>query len=633
MKTKILLSSFLLCFVLQSHGQWTHNKKSQPRNWMKAASSDTKSCFRAGETVFGNSSEVENVAVMTLIHVPADYSSIQAGINAASDGDTVLVAENTYYENINFNGKAILVASEFIMDGDTNHISNTIINGSQPAYPDSGSVVTFTSGEDTTSVLCGFTITGGTGTIVAVANGRAGGGVFIQYSGGKLLNNYIESNIVSHDTWTIGGGICAGGPITPLPWVVLRGNRINNNKAISLNEEGDGGGIESYYNLIMTDNQISYNEANGPFRGDGGGVRIRTDFGHVDLDMRNNFITYNKAMSVSAGTDLALSGGLDIFWDASGTVSNNVISFNEIEVAADKWGYGTGVLVELQDMPAPDFVFENNFVTDNFFTGGSCEGGGLCIYTSGGKFQNNVVQNNQGTNGGGIAIEYNTIDNQVMLINNTITGNVGANGGGLYVNSADVVVINTIIWGNNSQGASIFVQGSTLEVKYSDVEDVTPWPGEGNIIAAPQFLSDGYHIENSSPLVNRGISTISVNGVSYDCPWYDIDGDIRPYENTPPEIGVDEVPVLNVGESILTSSIAMKVYPNPSSGNFHLEILNENHQKTLLATLYNLQGKVVFKQSITTGKQELNVKLPDGVYLLNVLSDESTTTELITIQK
>jgi hypothetical protein len=165
------------------------------------------------------------------IHIPADFSSIQQGIVAADNHDTVLVDPGTYYENINFLGKKpLLVASQFIMDGDTSHIANTIINGSQPLDPDMGSVVTLTSGEDTTSILCGFTITGGTGTTVTVANARAGGGVFIQYSGGKLLNNHIEYNIVSSENWTIGGGVCAGGPVTPMPWVVIRNNRINHNE-------------------------------------------------------------------------------------------------------------------------------------------------------------------------------------------------------------------------------------------------------------------------------------------------------------------------------------------------------------------------------------------------------------------
>ncbi len=54
-----------------------------------------------------------------IIYVPDSVSTIQGGINAASSGDTVLVMEGTYVENINFDGKDILVTSNFLFNGDT----------------------------------------------------------------------------------------------------------------------------------------------------------------------------------------------------------------------------------------------------------------------------------------------------------------------------------------------------------------------------------------------------------------------------------------------------------------------------------------------------------------------------------
>jgi len=80
---------------------------------------------------------ISYISTAQIIHVPAEQSTIQTGINAACDGDTVLVAEGTYFENIRFKGKAITVASQFISSGDEAHINNTIIDGSTPSNPDS----------------------------------------------------------------------------------------------------------------------------------------------------------------------------------------------------------------------------------------------------------------------------------------------------------------------------------------------------------------------------------------------------------------------------------------------------------------------------------------------------------------
>ena len=55
-----------------------------------------------------------SILTAATIHVPGDSTTIQAGINGAADGDTVLVQPGTYVENINFNGKNIVVGSLFI---------------------------------------------------------------------------------------------------------------------------------------------------------------------------------------------------------------------------------------------------------------------------------------------------------------------------------------------------------------------------------------------------------------------------------------------------------------------------------------------------------------------------------------
>jgi len=56
------------------------------------------------------------------INIPVDQPTIQAGINAASTGDTVLVQPGTYIENIDYNGKNITVASLFLTTQDTTYI-------------------------------------------------------------------------------------------------------------------------------------------------------------------------------------------------------------------------------------------------------------------------------------------------------------------------------------------------------------------------------------------------------------------------------------------------------------------------------------------------------------------------------
>ena len=80
-----------------------------------------------------------------VINVPDDEETIQAGIDEAEEGDTVLVQPGEYVENINFEGKAITVASLILTTGDRAYIDSTIIDGNEEDC-----VVSFNNEEDST---------------------------------------------------------------------------------------------------------------------------------------------------------------------------------------------------------------------------------------------------------------------------------------------------------------------------------------------------------------------------------------------------------------------------------------------------------------------------------------------------
>ena len=134
------------------------------------------------------------------IHVPADQPTIQAGINAASNGDTVLVAPGTYYENIDFKGKAITVTSSA-------GPATTIIDGGSLA---GSPVVAFKSQELRTSVLSGFTIQhGGTQT----AASQASGGVYVHSAAPTIQNNIVTANRCN-GIFASGGALIQGNTVT-----------------------------------------------------------------------------------------------------------------------------------------------------------------------------------------------------------------------------------------------------------------------------------------------------------------------------------------------------------------------------------------------------------------------------------
>jgi len=207
-----------------------------------------------------------------IIHVPADSSTIQGGINGAVDGDTVMIAPGTYYENrIELLGKAITVMST--SPEDPNVVTSTIIDGN---YEFNSIIFLNHSNEDTTSIIAGLTIRNG--------DQSDGGGVYCVGSSPMVKNCWITGNNAEGG---YGGGVyCSDSHATFIDC------KISNNRA-----EGDGGGIFVQWNASPTFRNCVISE-NYSGTDQGGGIYCIGDGRFLGCIISNNF---HGGISTSGG--------------------------------------------------------------------------------------------------------------------------------------------------------------------------------------------------------------------------------------------------------------------------------------------------------------------------------------------
>ncbi|MCP4580831.1 MAG: T9SS type A sorting domain-containing protein [candidate division Zixibacteria bacterium] len=280
-------------------------------------------------------------SMATIINIPDDYPTIQQGINAGTDGDTVLVQSGTYVENISFNGHNIVLGSLFLTTGDTSYISTTIIDGDS-----SGTVVSFLNGENNGAVIAGFLIRNGYSV-------EFGGGVSCANSNPTITCNIISGNIAlgSQFTDATGGGIYCHNS-SP----IISYNIITTNLALSgWWASGAGGGIYCFNSSpTISNNVISENIALGEW-GYGGGISMLFS----SPLLINNLIIENQA--------LQMGGGI-YCWSSNPIIANNIIWADSADDRTEVWSDTSSALTitycDIQDTLWPGV---GNISTDPLF--------------------------------------------------------------------------------------------------------------------------------------------------------------------------------------------------------------------------------------------------------------------------
>ena len=451
-----------------------------------------------------------------------DYVTIQEGIDAAVDGDEVVVCDGTYTgegnRDLDFHGKAITVRS-------ANGSENCIIDcQGTPEDPHRGFY--FHSAETAASVLDGFTITNGcapdggglyfwgsgpTITHCTIARNSAGGGgggycyqgnpTFIEctitenlasYDGGALLSEYSTALAISNCVMTgnvaddEGGALWILDGAMTLADCLLDANRARRGGAIASIDgtvavtnctvEGnsvstEGAGILSSGFLSVSRSQFDSNVVES----DGSGGAIYHTSIYEELVVRSCSFTAN-----TAGRGGAIRcGGAD---STPVTVADCVFLDNSALNTGGALDLGRGAI----------------YVTSCVLTGNTAAyGGAVRAARSVPTLVNCVFAENGADGGGGI---YSVNFSYPVLINCTFTRNEALGGAALNVDSIPTFT-NCILWGD--AGGEIL--GDVALVSYSCVEG--GYFGRRVIADDPLFVdpaSGDYRLWNGSPCIDAG---------------------------------------------------------------------------------------------------------------------------------
>lgn len=451
-------------------------------------------------------------------------ATIQAAIIVAVNGDEVAVAPGTYNEAINLLGKTITVRG-------TDGPEVTIIDG----VGLDTSVVTCTSGETAATVLEGFTITGGTGTVRDVFT--LGGGMIVENSSPTVTDCIFTGNNLS-----LGGHAVRGGGMYN-----KNGSPTVTRCIFEENSASSGAGM---FNIASSNPLVT----NCSFTNNVGSAFGAGMYNEDSRPTVTDCTFSGNAMAVVP----ALGGGMHNL-SSHPTVTNT--SFSENSATS-----GGGMYNKLGSRPmVTGCSFTDNSTFDivehclPFLDNGECSGGGMHNYSSRPVVTDRTFVGNTAFSGGGM---YNTRGTGRPIITNCLfSGNQASyrgggvcniaisgtfsnctftensadgRGGGMYGDDSGAEFVNCIFHANSAPfvGSQVYSDGLVVPVfGFCDIQGsggsgVLPPPSEwydigldagGNIDADPLFVDplgldglpgsgdENHHLLSGSPCLDAGL--------------------------------------------------------------------------------------------------------------------------------
>jgi hypothetical protein len=368
------------------------------------------------------------------IRVPADQPTIQAGVDASTNGDTVQVADGTYTglgnRDIDFKGKKIRVVSE-------NGADYTTID-CQAALLDPHRGFIFHTQEDSLSVLDGFTIRNGIaltatyydhpihGTVVAAL----GGGILCQDTSSPLIANCV---IVDNEAWMADSTLQSGGGIQAIFYSAPR--IVNCSLSNNSSQWGGAIDVDAYSSMTLIDCKIVSNTASHPVQAAGGAIAVWDGSSIIMIDCA---VRANTASSTEKEPQ---GGGLVVYRSDSAVLTGCTFVSNEVTSETSN-AYGGGLLLHESSLRLVNCSLSNNYST---FGAGALLGSRSSLSVDSCYFSENTADGPAGCIYFGDSVATLTVNNSIFVDNNA---NRGAT---IATNGADsVLVTGCTISGNHA---------------------------------------------------------------------------------------------------------------------------------------------------------------------------------------